>query len=59
MARSHDFVIRLFGALDACGHRVERIASAAIEPFGRIETLVNNACVFIPGRSLTSPNPTS
>jgi hypothetical protein len=39
MARSHDFVIRLFGTLDACGHRVERIASAAIEPFGRIETL--------------------
>jgi hypothetical protein len=59
MARSGDFVIRLFGTLDACGHRAERIASAAIEPFGRIETLLNNAFVFIPSRSLTSPNPTS
>ena len=37
----------------------ERIVSAAIERFGRIDTLVNNAGIFIPSLSSRTPKPTS
>jgi NAD(P)-dependent dehydrogenase (short-subunit alcohol dehydrogenase family) len=43
----------------AASSTAERIVCKAIERFGRIDALVNNAGVFIPSRSSTIPKPAS
>ncbi len=57
--RAQDPEVLTVGGDVAKPETAERIIGGALERFGRVDTLINNAGVLVPGRSPSTPTKTS